>query len=798
MILSKKIILLLIILLFNLNCFATDDFAHTLDLAKLSSCKDIAEEIQKTPRLTKVAHPEYSLGEGCPIGRGGSPQSKLKALSVGPFPWRFEVTNGYREGFVYYALLGYANELSGDIPFAYRCYQNSLACIDKDKSFNYPLPRVEIYLGIGRTCLASGRYMDAKDWLDNAFLEAGDDLQLQAAIDRALIQRANEIGDYPEVIFLFQHLEQLESEKVRKCEGNSPFSKGGKGALNSPPVLGGVPEGRGGLTKPEIANYGQILFYSRKDREGFSKLLTGISKLGIDNNLGVKDPLVDKFLNNIMRADDDEVKWFYNLLGCAIVDARAKAGDEEYLAFLCNARTLFCKVYDFLDSEDDLKKVKERIDEVRRQIAAGGSIFKNENKYSVSGNRYPVKKKKISKSSNRKIDKSGNMEKTPGIILEDLLMFADWKLKNKDYKTARTNYFLAYQMATGIFANLEYDGTTFANAANMGSIFCDLHIGPHSKPKTSMFELDESIRSAELTLQLYRKASNDLQRNKYDVKMAIKSLPQAHPILADYYSKKVHLYLCSNECNAEKANKCYQKYFQRTTDMRAAYNCSISAYGEWCETCVIAGKMELAFKITVMGLSYISNPDARDNFGYPLELFSWASNEDLERFNQIFKASKIYGMLANIGISWSEAADWYKLYGKKEETIRKYMVQGKYHEALELLDSKHKQSGHYFKIAHIYANLGETNKSFEAMLTAWRKRGRLGSQARYPTFEAKFLNSFIDNVETNILDDYYQWLTQIEKQCMSRGRTGDTTRIQQTLMDIKTAEQENKNFNKDF
>ena len=196
----KIIILPFIILPFSLNCSAADNFTHTFELAKYSSCKDVVEHTQQSNN--PIIH-----------------QSKLKAISVGPFPWRFEVTNGYQEGFVYYALLGYANELSGDIPFAYRCYQNSLACIDEEKSFSHPEPRAEIYLGIGRTCLAAGRYMDAKDWLDTALLEAGVNKNLQAAIDRVLIQRANEIGDYPEIIFLYQHLESIAKSQKSKVKG---------------------------------------------------------------------------------------------------------------------------------------------------------------------------------------------------------------------------------------------------------------------------------------------------------------------------------------------------------------------------------------------------------------------------------------------------------------------------------------------------------------------------------------------------------------------------------------------------
>ena len=91
-----KIIFLLIILHTSLYCFAVNDFMHPLDLAKYSACKDVVEHTQQSN------NPQIQ-------------QSKLKALAAIPFPWRFEVTNGYQEGFVFYAFLGYANELSGNI-----------------------------------------------------------------------------------------------------------------------------------------------------------------------------------------------------------------------------------------------------------------------------------------------------------------------------------------------------------------------------------------------------------------------------------------------------------------------------------------------------------------------------------------------------------------------------------------------------------------------------------------------------------------------------------------------------------
>ena len=104
MILYKKYILFLIILLCNLNCFAGSNVEHIFELAKYSTCKNVAEDILKNPLFTP---------DGKPTGKAGYFISQLNALTTTPFPYRFEITNGYQEGFVYYALLGYLNEMNG-------------------------------------------------------------------------------------------------------------------------------------------------------------------------------------------------------------------------------------------------------------------------------------------------------------------------------------------------------------------------------------------------------------------------------------------------------------------------------------------------------------------------------------------------------------------------------------------------------------------------------------------------------------------------------------------------------------
>ena len=136
---------------------------------------------------------------------------------------------------------------------------------------------------------------------------------------------------------------------------------------------------------------------------------------------------------------------------------------------------------------------------------------------------------------------NGELEETPEIKLDDLLMLADWKLKQKIYKSSGTNYYLASLIAIGKFANLEYDGTTARNAAIMGLLNHNLKHKNHSSfiIYNSQFIPDGSYRSAELTLKLYCAATNDEQRAKYDTEMAMKILPKASTVTMRYIQESI-------------------------------------------------------------------------------------------------------------------------------------------------------------------------------------------------------------------------------------------------------------------
>jgi len=711
-----KIIFLFIILL-TINCPAGSNVENIFDLAKKSVCRDVAEDVLKNPLFTP---------DGRPTGKAGYFISQLNALTATPFPYRFEITNGYKEGFVYYALLGYLNEMNGKIPIAYRCYQNSLACIDEDKSFSHPLPRAEIYLAIGRTCLAAGRYMDAKDWLDNAFLEAGDNKQLQAAIDRVGIQRANEIGDYPEIIFLFQHLEEVSRASQRGLKSKMPHW-----------------EMR--LTKPELANYAQILFYSRKDREGFSKLLEGISKLGIDNNLGVKDPLVDKFLNNIMRADDDEVKYFYDLLGWAIVDARAKAGDENYLAFLCNARTLFCKVYDFLNPEDDLKKVKERIDEVKEQIANGNPPW------SVTRNPLSVKRKprnrKINQSSNLKII-NGEMEETPETKLEDLLMQADLYYNQNNFYNSRKLYESIIISATGNYTDIEYDGTTIENAIYIGLVSSYLEskknagnflkrgidgiksksIEKEKRKKAIEFAkkivFDNSMRSSLISLELNNLTTSNNQNNIFPIGKSLNQLPYAHPQILKFFANKIAFSV--ETLDFEKAIS-YLIEYEKRAGCVPPLMCEV-----WSALYISCGNTSKAFDVVLNNMTHFGKVDGvwielMNNLC--LQMWSYSTEKDLTRYARVIRLLSFTRYLydkngiKNIGsYLFNKRLSWEDEKAEKELTIRQLFKQKKYKEAHgEFVNNfvNSKQPGHFLKLGIIYLKLNVPDMAYDYFTKAY-------------------------------------------------------------------------------
>jgi tetratricopeptide (TPR) repeat protein len=164
------------------------EFSAVLELARGSASREAVADIEE--------------------GKYGAALAKLEAFAGGEFHWRGEVTNGYQQGFFLYALRGYCLETLGEVVKAYRSYQNSRGCYDEETVVaRSPEPRLEVFLGLGRTCNEAGRYTDAYGWLDVVRLEASGVPRLAAAADRGLIRRAVEIGDYHDALTSFWDLQ---------------------------------------------------------------------------------------------------------------------------------------------------------------------------------------------------------------------------------------------------------------------------------------------------------------------------------------------------------------------------------------------------------------------------------------------------------------------------------------------------------------------------------------------------------------------------------------------------------------
>gem|GEM_PF-5170981 len=403
----------------------------------------------------------------------------LDKLASGAFHWRGAVTNGFQQGFFVNALRGYCLERMGDIVKAYRAYQNSRACFnDEAVAVQCPEPRLEVFLGLGRTCLVAGRYTDAFNWLDLVRLEASAEPRIAAAADRALIRRAVEIGDYHDAITNYLDLQFQLAECEESQDGDhSHTAVGGTGQASGRSRHGGRSQAEKSTSKfvrreriyspQEYTELSQLYFWTYQDRPGFKTLLDGLTLLGIDNDLGVNDPMVNCFLNNIMRVDDSEIQRFYDLLGYAITQARGLKHDEDYLAFLLSSRDIMGTIHHWLKRDSDLEALRARIAHVSSKTAKGIA-------------RAPARKGVWASDiyshhpGGRSAADYGDANHPLMLVCEDLLMEADLLLSCHLKSRALQSYEEALDGITNTARTSFgiYDGTTYERAALMGREIC--------------------------------------------------------------------------------------------------------------------------------------------------------------------------------------------------------------------------------------------------------------------------------------------------------------------------------------
>ena len=297
----------------------------------------------------------------------------------------------------------------------------------------------------------------------------------------------------------------------------------------------------------------------------------------------------------------------------------------------CPLKRLCKSVFNDINPEDDLKKVKKRIDKVKEQLKQGYDPF--EGKYSVFSNQYSVgKKKKIKKMQNRRIGKSGEAMELPDFDVENLLMVGDCYYSSKNYSKAFKMYEKALILATGIFENAEYDGTTMKNAAIIGIIQCGRRLPKHVKAVNSYISkfFNDCIRSAELTLYLYKTKTNDVGRSEFDTKATFSILPTAHPATINFLKWEARR--LTHSSGFVNSARLYEDYEKRTASIDFWTGCRHGS------VLLALKKSEKAFNCFLKTLKHADEVFKRKTVLEVLDK-TWAigSPEDIEEYNSLKK-----------------------------------------------------------------------------------------------------------------------------------------------------------------
>ncbi|MCX7002710.1 MAG: hypothetical protein NTV22_05475, partial [bacterium] len=699
----------------------------------------------------------------------------------GAFYWRGAVTNGYQQGFFVNALRGYCLERMGDIVKAYRAYQNSRAYFDDTAvAMQCPEPRLEVFLGLGRTCLVAGRYTDAFNWLDLVRLEASATPRIAAAADRGLIRRAIEIGDYHDAITNFWDLQALILESGSDLRaGSVPPSAWITSNIQHRTLLG-VPSTAGSnvaatedykfvrreriFSREEHKELAQLLFWTHQDRPGFKTILDGITLLGIDNDLGVNDPMVNCFLNNIMRADDAEIQRFYDLLGYAIMQARALKGDEEYIVMLVNARNAMARGFTFLSRKNDLKTVRKRIHAVKKQLKKELLTFLNRHTAA-----------RAAQSSSQVVHPQPiNQDKDGACIqnqCEDALMCADIVCVSGSSARATALYsnIHAFSCCTNV-GHCTYDGTTITLASRLGWLRTAGIVATNTELIWS-----EDCEPASLREWSYCLWSEGMRANSATVAVLhtwirrTRALPQAHPPLLWYL---VRAAAAHKRCrDAQGFIQCIGERWQRNSAMNADF------YQLWFAACAAQGQCTQAFTVLYDGLQHTAIALERIALmEHCVQAFPWASAEDLQTFDRTAYATLLEPLLNNPAMGFAGYRQTYipaRAVGAAEVQMRICIAANDMAGALNIFSNMPPERVHpgtLFRLAECFARVGQTNAAFACMWRAYGMRSSLadalgGDAIHYPVLETPHLEQWYPAATREEAAQYLEWFARRMQQC---------------------------------
>lgn len=259
----------------------------------------------------------------------------LRARCAAQIGFTRALTNGYKQGFYGWSLLGeaYRRARPADFgPYAYRAWANAAAYMPPYtalvwRTFAERLPAAQLYQKLGHACNNIGRLQDAEAYFNTALALGSNDWALWQDCAGMLAMLALDDGRQKQAEALLVDL---------FASTNTPAGHA-------------------------YAAYARVLQYRGKLREMYQILLEYLQTQDMDLKEAGQNPALFLAIDNLARATDAEIAGVYVGIGKQLTLAPLQSGCEQGVARLINQRTLMARVYPWLGVESDLSNVLHRV-----------------------------------------------------------------------------------------------------------------------------------------------------------------------------------------------------------------------------------------------------------------------------------------------------------------------------------------------------------------------------------------------------------------------------------------------------
>jgi hypothetical protein len=318
-------------------------------------------------------------------------------------------------------------------------------------------------------------------------------------------------------------------------------------------------------------------------------------------------------------------------------------------------------------------------------------------------------------------------------VLEDQLMAADILIKREDIVGTSHLHEMCERDATGSLASIEYDGTSVRNAIAMNDIYCKQKNAQKKGKKNKLgtacdsqdvVAQDGSLRAAVSLLRTLNMRNENAQELWARIKELFHAVPLAHPELLTSMTRLVRHIAKHKETNELAVlNEIWREHKRRAgyTD----YNTTVTVLG----ALIADANTHEAFNVILSAMEHSKANDQECWFADSSELWAWADTTVLPLYGRVARLFSVR-LYFRRGIHISAfLADYLMTFEDKalpnEQRLRSLVASSSNKEAISLLVNEGvaiTQPGHFLSTARCWLAIGQTNKAFNASLTAYRLR----------------------------------------------------------------------------